>query len=223
MRRHRCETTEPSPWNLPNSLTVLRLVFVPGLAVLLWLSEGSTAGWLIAAALLFAMGMATDYYDGALARSRRSVTSFGKVADPIADKALTGTALVGLCLLHLLSWPVVVIILARELGVTLLRFWVIRRGIIAASWGGKLKTALQMLAIMWYLWPWQAMATWLDESIGIGAGLGALSEVGPPLMAVTVGVTVLTGLDYLRQGWVLRHGGRGTVESNGREREDAAA
>ncbi len=195
---------EPSPWNLPNSLTVLRLVFVPGFAVLLWISQGTHGGWLIAASLLFAVGAATDYYDGALARSRRSVTSFGKIADPIADKALTGTALVGLCLLHLLSWPVAVVILLRELGVTLLRFWVIRRGIIAASWGGKLKTALQMLAILWYLWPWQALAIWLDNWSGVGAGLGALRDIGPPLMAVAVVVTLLTGLDYLRQAWTLR-------------------
>ena len=197
--------TGPSPWNLPNSLTVLRLVFVPGFAVLLWLSEGSDAGWLIAAAALFAAGVTTDYYDGALARSRRSVTSFGKLADPIADKALTGTALVGLSLLHLLFWPITVVILVRELGVTLLRFWVIRHGIIVASRGGKLKTVLQMLAILWYLWPWQTMADWLDETIGVGTALGVLTELGPPLMAIAVVVTVLTGLDYLRQAVAMRY------------------
>ncbi|MGH3545967.1 MAG: CDP-diacylglycerol--glycerol-3-phosphate 3-phosphatidyltransferase [Mycobacteriales bacterium] len=198
-----CSPREPSPWNLPNSLTMLRLVFVPGFAVLLWLSEGTAAGWLIAATALFAAGVATDYYDGALARSRGSITTFGKLADPIADKALTGTALVGLCLLQLLSWPVVVTIVVRELAVTLLRLLVIRRGIIAASWGGKLKTALQMLAIMWYLWPWEAVADWLVGQIGVGMVLGSvvggLAHAGPVLMAAAVAVTVLTGLDYLRR------------------------
>ncbi|HEX3732122.1 MAG TPA: CDP-diacylglycerol--glycerol-3-phosphate 3-phosphatidyltransferase [Mycobacteriales bacterium] len=198
------DALEPSPWNLANALTVFRLVLVPCFAVFLWLSEGNAASWLVAAAGVFVAGIVTDYYDGALARSRGTVTSFGKLADPIADKALTGTALVGLCLLNLLSWPVAVIIVIREVGVTALRFVVIRRGIIAASWGGKAKTALQMLAIAWYLWPWQAMASWLHDTVGFGSSLHVLSDIGPPLMALAVAVTVITGLDYVRQAWKMR-------------------
>lgn len=195
---------EPSPWNVPNFLTVLRLVLVPCFVALLWLSHGTRSGWLIAATAVFGIGIATDYYDGALARAQGSVTAFGKLADPIADKALTGSALLGLWFLNVLSWPVPLLIIGRELVVTLLRVWVLRYGIISASWGGKLKTSLQMCAIGWYLWPWKAVSTWLNNRIGTDTGLATLSAVGPVLMGVAVIVTIVTGLDYIRRAWLLR-------------------
>ncbi len=102
------------------------------------------AGWRIAACLIFCVASATDLVDGWIARRFELVTSFGKVADPIADKALTGTALVLLSAYDRLPWWVTVLILVREWGVTALRFWVIRHGVIPASRGGKLKTALQI-------------------------------------------------------------------------------
>ena len=111
------------------------------------------AGWRIAACVVFCVASATDFVDGWIARRFELVTSFGKVADPIADKALTGTALVLLSAYDLLPWWVTGLILVREWGVTALRFWVIRYGIIPASRGGKLKTGLQIAAIAWYLWP----------------------------------------------------------------------
>ena len=128
----------PSVLNVANALTVLRLVLVPVFVALL-VQPG--AGWRIAAFVAFGVASLTDLLDGELARRRGLVTDFGKIADPIADKALTGSALVTLSLLGELPWWVTVVILVRELGVTVLRFWVIRHGVIAASRGGKAKTS----------------------------------------------------------------------------------
>ena len=108
--------------------------------------DGTDTGWRLIAFVIFAVASITDRLDGDLARKRGLVTEVGKLADPIADKALTGTALVGLSALGLLPWWVTVVILVRELGITLLRFWVIRHGVIAASRGGKLKTLAQGIA-----------------------------------------------------------------------------
>jgi CDP-diacylglycerol--glycerol-3-phosphate 3-phosphatidyltransferase len=179
--------------NLPNALTVLRLAVVPVFAVLLL--QGSEVGGLglddggrYWATLVFALAIITDRYDGMIARRTGQVTEFGKLADPIADKALTGTALIGLSVLELLPWWVTVVILVREVGVTLLRFWVIRHGVIAASRGGKAKTVVQSLAIGLYILPltgWMATARWW-------------------VMAAAVVLTVLTGLDYVYRALTLR-------------------
>jgi CDP-diacylglycerol--glycerol-3-phosphate 3-phosphatidyltransferase len=174
-------------WNLPNALTVLRLLLVPVFAWLLLRSSGADADRVLAA-VVFLVASVTDWADGALARRLGIVTTFGKVADPIADKALTGTALVLLSVLGDLPWWVTVVILVREIGVTLLRFWVIRHGVIAASHGGKIKTALQILAIVWYLWPLPPV----------------LAQVGPWIMALAVLVTIVTGLDYVVRALRLR-------------------
>ena len=132
-----------SNWNVANALTALRLALVPVFGWLL-LGEpgGSTGGRLVAAAVFVVAGL-TDRFDGELARRRGLVTDLGKIADPIADKALIGTALVGLSLLGELPWWVTVVVLVREIGITLLRFAVIRRAVMPAGRGGKVKTALQ--------------------------------------------------------------------------------
>jgi CDP-diacylglycerol--glycerol-3-phosphate 3-phosphatidyltransferase len=179
--------------NLPNALTVLRLAVVPVFAVLLLQgSELGNAGpddadryW---ATLVFGLAIITDRYDGMIARRTGQVTEFGKLADPIADKALTGTALIGLSVLELLPWWVTVVILVREVGVTVLRFWVIRHGVIAASRGGKAKTVVQSLAIGLYLLPLT----------------GLLATGRWWVMAVAVLLTVLTGLDYVYRALTLR-------------------
>jgi CDP-diacylglycerol--glycerol-3-phosphate 3-phosphatidyltransferase len=141
---------------------------------------------------VFCVASATDFVDGWIARRWSMVTSFGKVADPIADKALTGTALVLLSAYGRLPWWITVLILVREWGVTALRFWVIRYGIIPASRGGKLKTVLQIAAIAWYLWPVPHPA----DLIGVG------------LMIFALVVTVVTGGDYLVQALRLRRDAR---------------
>ncbi len=183
--------------NLANALTVLRLVLVPvfvGFAV----ASGLTApGLRIAACLTFVVASLTDFVDGWVARAYDLVTAFGKVADPIADKALTGTALVLLSWYGRLPWWVTGVILVRELGVTGLRFWVLRLGVIPASRGGKIKTAVQILAIAWYLAPFPA----------------PVEALGRPVMAVAVVVTLATGADDVLRALRLRRAGAGTVSA----------
>jgi CDP-diacylglycerol--glycerol-3-phosphate 3-phosphatidyltransferase len=178
----------PSALNLPNALTVLRLLLVPVFAWLLLRDGGDDSASRVWAALVFVVASATDFVDGELARRQGLVTTFGKVVDPIADKALTGTALVGLSYLGELPWWVTVVILVREIGVTLLRFWVIRHGVIPASRGGKAKTAAQMVAIFLYLLP---LTGWL---------VGAREVV----MGVAVLLTLATGVDYVVRAVRLR-------------------
>jgi CDP-diacylglycerol--glycerol-3-phosphate 3-phosphatidyltransferase len=174
--------------NAANALTAARLALVPVFMAAVIGSGMTHTGWRIAAAVIFLGASLTDFVDGWIARHYGLVTAFGKVADPIADKALIGSALVLLSGYGRLSWWVTGVILAREVGVTLLRFWVIRHGVIAASRGGKVKTGLQIAAITWYLLPIQE----------------PLAAVGPWLMAVAVVVTIGTGLDYVVRAFRVR-------------------
>lgn len=166
-------------WNIANVLTVSRIVMVP-LFVALLLQDG--VWWRLAAFTVFVVAAITDRVDGELARRRNLVTDFGKIADPIADKALTGSALVLLSLLGDLWWWVTIVILVREWGITALRFAVIRRGVIPASRGGKLKTVLQIVAISVYLFP-------LPDLL-------VLQFAAHTVMAAAVAVTLWTGVDY---------------------------
>jgi CDP-diacylglycerol--glycerol-3-phosphate 3-phosphatidyltransferase len=177
-----------SPWNIANALTVLRLLLVPVFLVLLLAREGDDAWLRLAATGVFLLAIGTDWVDGQIARSRGLVTSFGKVVDPIADKALIGAALIGLSLLDELFWWVTVVVLVREIGVTLLRFFVIRHGVMPSGRGGKLKTVLQGVAISLYLLPLS----------------GALQMVAAVVMAVTVVLTVVTGAEIVFRALVLR-------------------
>ncbi|HSY15965.1 MAG TPA: CDP-diacylglycerol--glycerol-3-phosphate 3-phosphatidyltransferase [Jatrophihabitantaceae bacterium] len=181
-----------SAWNIANALTVLRLLLVPVFAVLLFHDAGNVDGWRIGAWGVFAVASLTDRFDGELARRRGLVTEFGKLADPIADKALVGTALIGLSSLGELAWWVTVVVVFREVGVTMLRFWVIRHGVIAASRGGKLKTLLQSVAIGLYVLP---LSGWLH----------ALAAV---VMIAAVVVALATGADYVSRAVTLRRVGR---------------
>lgn len=165
--------------NLANALTLLRLVLVPVFGWLL-LSEGGTTQR-AASAAVFALAMATDRLDGEIARRRHLITDVGKIVDPIADKALMGTALVGLSVLGELPWWVTVVVLTREVGITLLRLVVIRYGVMPAGRGGKAKTALQALAVVGYLLPLPAAA----------------HDVLVVIMAAAVVVTVVSGVDYV--------------------------
>lgn len=169
----------PGLVNIANVLTVVRILLVPVFVACLF--AGGT-GWRLVALAAFVVASLTDFIDGWLARRRGLVTDFGKIADPIADKALTGAALISLTALGELPGWVTALILLREVGVTVLRFVVIRRGVIAASQGGKLKTLLQIAAICLYILP---------------------PELSPPavvrevVMAVAVVVTLVTGADYV--------------------------
>ncbi|MFI7544598.1 CDP-diacylglycerol--glycerol-3-phosphate 3-phosphatidyltransferase [Actinoplanes sp. NPDC049599] len=181
-------TRPVSLYNPANLLTAARIVLVPVFVAFVVVSDMADSGWRILACLTFIVASATDFADGWIARRYQLVTSFGKVADPIADKALTGSALVLLSAYDRLSWWVTGLILLREWGVTALRFWVIRYGVIPASRGGKLKTALQIAAIAFFLWP-------VPEPFDL---------VGTSLMVAALIVTVVTGVDYVFQALRLR-------------------
>ncbi len=180
--------------NVANGLTVLRLALVPAFVV--FLVMGGTAAR-STALVLFVAASLTDWLDGRLARGRGIITDFGKIVDPIADKALTGSALISLSFLGELPWWVTGVILFREVGVTILRFWVIRHGVIPASRGGKLKTLLQLVAIGLYILP---------------VSLGLAREI---VMGAALVVTLLTGGDYVVRATRLhRGGGRGAQREN---------
>nr|WP_253854923.1 CDP-diacylglycerol--glycerol-3-phosphate 3-phosphatidyltransferase [Prauserella alba] len=180
--------------NIANLLTISRLVLVPLFVVALFASsageaEGDgSAMWRYVAAALFALAALTDNVDGWVARKYDLITDFGKIADPIADKALIGAALVGLSMLGELPWWVTIVIAVRELGITLLRFWVIRHGVMAASRGGKAKTLAQVVAIGLFLLPLPA----------------ALDVVSWAVLVVALVLTVATGLDYVVRALRLR-------------------
>ena len=184
-------TPAVSAWNVPNALTALRIALVPLFG---WLLLGSQTGsaWRVATL--------TDRIDGELARRWRMVTNVGKIADPIADKALMGTALVGLSVLDQLPWWVTGVVLVRELGITLMRLLVIRYVVLPAGRGGKAKMAVQAAAITLYLLP-----------LGDTGHLVAVAT-----MAVAVVLTVVTGVDY---AWstvgAVRNSPRATAQRSG--------
>ncbi|MGV0815642.1 CDP-diacylglycerol--glycerol-3-phosphate 3-phosphatidyltransferase [Mycolicibacterium boenickei] len=170
--------------NLANVLTGVRMVLVPVFLVFLFAGDGHETGWRIAAFAVFAVAVITDHFDGALARSYGMITEFGTLADPIADKALIGAALIGLSMLGDLPWWITVVVLIREIGITVLRFAVLRHGVIPASRGGKLKTLVQAVAIGLFVLPLHAWpAIWLN--------------VAWVIMWAAVVLTVLTGADYV--------------------------
>ncbi len=181
-----------SPYNPANALTVARLLLVPLFGWLLLRHGGADPASRLGAGATFAVAMVTDRVDGEVARRRQQVTDVGKIADPIADKALTGTAFVGLSLLGELPWWVTAVVLTRELGVTGVRLVVLHHAVLPAGRGGKAKVVLQAVALGLYLLP-------------VPADLVLLPQVA---MAVAVGVTVVTGVDYVVQAVRLRRDAR---------------
>ncbi len=169
---------------VPNALTALRLVAVPGLVWLL-LADGGADGLLRWWALLvFLVASATDFLDGFLARRWSVVSVFGKLADPIADKALILAALAALSVIDSVSWWPFIVLSIREVAVTFGRFTVIDRGVIAASGGGKVKTTIQIAAVTFYLWPHGP--AWLDTAAWW-------------CLLVAVAIAVVTGIHYGRE------------------------
>ncbi|QNF93167.1 CDP-diacylglycerol--glycerol-3-phosphate 3-phosphatidyltransferase [Janibacter sp. YB324] len=186
-------TPAPSPWNLPNALTVMRILLVPVFVWLVLRHGGDDTGTRWWAWGVFAVAIITDRIDGDLARAKGLVTDFGKVADPIADKALTGAGFITLSMIGEIPWWITVVILARELGITLMRFWVIRHGVMPASRGGKLKTFLQALAIGLFVLP---LAAFPLEQLWRG-----LAWV---ILIAALVVTVATAVDYVMKALTLR-------------------
>lgn len=190
-------TTAPSPegpsnWNVPNVLTVLRIVMVPVFAVVLFLGPDEQ-GYRIAATAIFVVAMLTDLADGWIARRYNLVTDFGKLWDPVADKALTGTAFVALSILGELPWFFTVLILLREWGITWLRAAIAKHGIMPANKGGKLKTLTQTGALILFIW-------------GLAHLPGFLQVLAWVLMWAALVLTLVTGFDYIRQALRIRAG-----------------
>ncbi|MBY0441252.1 MAG: CDP-diacylglycerol--glycerol-3-phosphate 3-phosphatidyltransferase [Mycobacteriaceae bacterium] len=167
--------------NFANVLTGLRLVLVPIFLFALFSGDGHAIAGRLAAFVIFTVAVITDRLDGALARNYGMVTELGTLADPIADKALIGAALIGLSMLGDLPWWITVLILVREIGITVLRFAVLHRGVIPATWGGKLKTLVQAVAIGLFVLPLT----------------GPWSVVASVMMAAAIVLTVVTGVDYV--------------------------
>ncbi|WP_407941435.1 CDP-diacylglycerol--glycerol-3-phosphate 3-phosphatidyltransferase [Metallococcus carri] len=181
-----------SNWNIANALTMVRIALVPVFGWLLLARGGQDHGLRIGAFAVFTLASLTDRIDGELARSRGLVTDFGKMMDPIADKALMGMALIGLCLIDRLPWWVTIVILVREIGITLLRLSILRHGVLPASRGGKVKTFLQAVAVGLFVLPlvgWPNVVAWV-------------------ILLLAVVVTVLTGVDYVFRALRLRRGER---------------
>lgn len=183
--------------NLANVLTLVRLLLVPIFLFALFYGGGHHSTARVVAWAIFAVACITDRFDGLLARNYGMATEFGAFVDPIADKTLIGSALIGLSMLGELPWWVTVLILVREIGVTVLRLSVIRRGVIPASWGGKLKTLVQAVAIGLFVLPLS----------------GPLHMAANVVMAVAIVLTVVTGIDYVAS----------TVKEVRRENQDSRA
>ena len=178
-----------SDWNVANIITIVRILLAPLFVWLLFADDHAGGPLRYLAALLFVVAIVTDSVDGRLARSRNLVTNLGILLDPIADKVLTGAALVGLSLLGELPWWVTGLILLREIGITVFRFAVLADRVVPASRGGKLKTVLQSVAITTALLPLQQV---------VGDWWNIVNTV---LMSAALVLTVVTGIDYLVQAY----------------------
>jgi CDP-diacylglycerol---glycerol-3-phosphate 3-phosphatidyltransferase len=189
--RERVVTGWAQLWNLPNMLTLLRILMIPFFWYLLMYDDGENAATRVAATVVFVLAAITDWLDGWLARKQGLVTTFGKIADPLADKALTGVALIGLSVLGELWWWVTILIILREVGVTVIRFMVLKHGVIAASRGGKAKTLFQMVGITMFLLP-------------IAPDMTLLWVIRNSVMAIAVILTTLTGFDYVSKAYWTR-------------------
>jgi CDP-diacylglycerol---glycerol-3-phosphate 3-phosphatidyltransferase len=188
-------TGPASTANVANIITVIRILMAPAFFALLLLDNGHDGVERIYAAVLFVVAIITDSADGIIARRQNLVTDFGKLVDPIADKVLIGGALVALSILHELPWYVTILIMVREIGITVFRFAVLSDRVIPASRGGKIKTVLQAVAITLALVPfWSLFGTWVYA-------------VNTILMTLAFIATMWSGLDYLWQAWKHNRGG----------------
>jgi len=173
----------PSPWNLPNAITVARILLVP---LFIWqalnLPLSTPMGWW--AVGVFTLAMATDGVDGAIARRRGLITNLGKILDPIADKALTGAGFILLAYYAIVPWWAVVLILVREIGITVYRLAIAHKRVIAASGGGKFKTIVQAVVIPLLLSP-------LAQSYGF------FLVFGLSLFWIAVVLTIYSGAQYV--------------------------
>jgi CDP-diacylglycerol---glycerol-3-phosphate 3-phosphatidyltransferase len=186
-------TEQPvSNFNLPNALTTLRIVMVPFFGWALLADGGDSVLWRCVAFTLFVLAMITDKIDGDIARARNLVTNFGKIADPIADKAITGMAFVGLSITGDIWWWVTILVLVREWSVTLLRLSILKNVVIAAAKSGKIKTTLQAIALAGLCLPLRQVDGSLDT---VGNVLFYVTQV---VLAGAVAMTIWSGYEFFR-------------------------
>src|SRR3954471_10529288 len=193
-------STETSNWNLPNVLTVIRILIVPFYGIALLHDGGQSILWRTVAAVLFFVAMITDKVDGDIARSRGLVTDFGKIADPIADKAMTGMAFIGLSIVGDIWWAVTIVVLLREWSVTLLRLSILKKVVIAAADLGKLKTTFQAIALATLCLPLRDpdLASWMEVPGDV------LFYAAQACLAVAVALTLWSGWEFYRDVWKQR-------------------
>jgi CDP-diacylglycerol--glycerol-3-phosphate 3-phosphatidyltransferase len=196
-------TTQPkvSNWNLPNALTTLRIVMVPFFGWALLVDGGDSILWRTIAWALFFVAMVTDKIDGDIARSRNLITDFGKIADPIADKAITGMAFVGLSIVGDVWWWVTILVLLREWSVTLLRLSILKSVVIAAADLGKLKTTFQALALGGLCLPLRDP----DLPNGLETSGDVVFYAFQACLVVAVALTLWSGFEFFRDVWKQRH------------------
>ena len=202
MSQSEAQGAQPSNWNVPNALTTLRIVMVPFFGWALLHDGGDSITWRWVAFALFCTAMITDKIDGDLARKHNLITNFGKIADPIADKAMTGMALVGVAIIHdhgpvWLWWTATVIVLVREWAVTFARLSVAKDVVMPAKQSGKVKTMLQAVALGGLVAPFWLLTGSLDVP---GQVIWWLSAAA---LGVAVVLTITSGVEFARD--VLRH------------------
>ena len=185
-------------WNVPNALTTLRILMVPFFGWALLIDGGQSAGWRWVAYGLFAIAMITDKIDGDLARKHDLVTNFGKIADPIADKAITGMAFIGLSIIGALWWWVTIVVLVREWSVTIARLSIARQVVLPARRSGKIKTLAQALALGGFVAPFK------DLTSGWDVPGHAVWRAAVLLMGVAVVLTVTSGVEFARDAALQR-------------------
>lgn len=193
-----------SNWNAPNIITGARIVATPFFIWMLLADDGRMGALRWAAAAFFVIAIATDAWDGHIARSRGLITDLGKLLDPIADKFLTGGALVGLSILGELPWWVTIVVLVREIGITVHRLFEARSVVVAAAWMGKLKTVAQSVAISLALFPFASLLGdgWLGTAV---VWLNIIT------MSVAVALTIASGIDYVVNFFRMRKGSAGAA------------
>lgn len=186
------EGRQVSNWNVPNALTTLRIVLVPFFGWALLHEDGNNLAWRWIAYGIFAVAMFTDKIDGDLARKHGLVTNFGKIADPIADKAITGMAFIGLCVIGELWWWVAIVVLVREWAVTFARLSIAKKVVMAANWSGKAKTMAQALALGGFVAPFKHLPDgWHTPGM-------AVWWLAVALMGLAFVLTITSGLEFVR-------------------------
>ena len=169
----------------PNFITVTRLLLVPCGVYTLFKNGGDDSTWQIISWFIFFFLGLSDILDGNLARSRNSITEFGKFLDPVADKVMIGAAMISLSILGRMPWWITIVIMGREVGITLLRLAIIRRGVIAANKGGKIKATFQSFGVGFYVLPLPTWLFWFRDGF----------------MAIAIVLTIVTGAYYVKSAF----------------------